>query len=836
MKHQFLKMHDHENRLCTKLNVPIGGNAFKTIFLFETSKPKTLLFMLALLCVTICSFSQVNIKGTVEARGLNVPSATVCLLNSDSALLKKTVTDSAGAFAFTNIAHGKYFVTVSVVGYSPFVSTVTAAEKNILQNIQLEIATADLGTVVVKSEKPLFEQQIDRLVINVQNSVSLSGNTMLEILQKLPGVSVNKQENNIAMYGKSGVRIMLNGKLMQLPLNVVMNMLEGMSGANIEKIELITTPPSKYDAEGNAGIINIITKQNTSLGTNGSVGFTLGYKWAETLGTNFNLSHRSNNFAYFLNYSVLRNHNLHIFRQNRRALYNDFVSTVTDYSHRENITTQQNLNAGIEWKLGNTSLLTLGLTGFRSDWELDALNNDINNVLADSTLLTNMKINESNIWQSAGASLGFQTKINNKSDLNTSVDYLHYNNENPSGYNDTLFYPQHDKYEVSQIDLKKNTPISFIIGKADYTYNVSRALTIETGLKGVLSKLNNDVLVQKFQNNEWIIDSFFTSNSTLDEQIAAAYFSTKLHLPKQWEVNTGLRYEYDHTALSALNKNIIDKKYGYLFPTVFVKKSLDAARDVQFSYSKRITRPTYNDIAPYVFFWGPTTFSSGNTALVPAIAEAVKTEYHQRQWVISLEFTHSKNEIVSLQPELDSQTHNLIYRAQNLKYLNTLGLANSLSFKITTWWKLQTNITAQYQVAQTMHLQNNTKLDLYGVTLNVVNSIKLPKDFSFEVSGFYKSRSLAGISEHLPIGSLNAAIQKKFGQNGALTFAVDDMLHTNYWKIRTSVPENNLYTSFIYDFHERYLRLTYSINFGNNKLQSVKLRSGSEEERERLKN
>src|SRR4029079_12718232 len=115
---------------------------------------------------------------------------------------------------------------------------------------------------------------------------------------------------------------------------------------------------------------------------------------------------------------------------------------------------------------------------------------------------------------------------------------------------------------------------------------------------------------------------------------------------------------------------------------------------------------------------GPTTFSSGNTALVPAIAEAVKTEYHQRQWVISLEFTHSKNEIVSLQPELDSQTHNLIYRAKNLKYLNTLGLANSLSFKITTWWKLQTNITAQYQVAQTMHLQNNTKLDLYGVTLN----------------------------------------------------------------------------------------------------------------------
>jgi hypothetical protein len=282
--------------------------------------------------------------------------------------------------------------------------------------------------------------------------------------------------------------------------------------------------------------------------------------------------------------------------------------------------------------------------------------------------------------------------------------------------------------------------------------------------------------------------------------------------------------------------NLVKRRYGYLFPSFSAKKSLGMEKDFQFSYSKRITRPTYNDIAPYVFFWSPNTFSSGNTSLYPAIADAISVGYHLKQWIVSLQFSHARKEIIFLQPEVDSQSNNVTYRSQNLKYLNTLGLTNSYSIRVTPWWEVQSNVTAQYQVAKTSHLPNNTTLHLYGVNLSVVNQIKLPKDFLIEISGMYQSKLLAGISQFLPLGSLNAGIQKNFGDKGTLRLSMDDILYTNQWKIKTHTPENNLNTYFYYDWHNQFIRLTYTRNLGNNKLRSIKVKSASEEERGRVGN
>jgi len=278
----------------------------------------------------------------------------------------------------------------------------------------------------------------------------------------------------------------------------------------------------------------------------------------------------------------------------------------------------------------------------------------------------------------------------------------------------------------------------------------------------------------------------------------------------------------------------VNRKYRNLFPDLSLKKDLDSKKDLQFSYSRRITRPTYNDIAPFVFFWGPTTFSAGNTTLLPAISDAFKVGYHVKRWIISLQFSHSKNEISFFQPETDSLA-NLIYRSQNLKYLNTVGLVNSLSFNMAPWWEVQTNLAAQYLIAQTMHLQNNARIHNYGVNINVINSVKLPKDFAIEISGMYQSKTLWGISEFLAVGSLNAGIQKKLGK-GIFRLSIDDIFNTNNWKLKTNLPANNLNSYFDYDFHTRYARLTYTRSFGNNKLQTIKLKSGAEEEKARVAN
>jgi hypothetical protein len=517
------------------------------------------------------------------------------------------------------------------------------------------------------------------------------------------------------------------------------------------------------------------------------------------------------------------------------SLQNGFAQTVKDHSDRENITTQQNLNAGVEWKFAKNSLLNLSFTGYRRNWDMNALANDVNHAAIDSTVITNMNIHESNIWQSATAGIGLQTKLNQQTELDFSADYLYYHNDNPSQYNNNLFFEQNNINEDSKIDLKKITPIRFVIANADYKHVYSPLFSIEAGIKGVTSSLNNNVSTQKLENNVWVTDPVFTSYSNLSEQVGAAYVSTKWSPGREWQINSGLRYEYTHTSIGTpAQKDLVNRKYGNLFPNLSLKKDLDSKKDLQFSYSRRITRPTYNDIAPFVFFWGPTTFSAGNTTLLPAISDAFKVGYHVKRWIISLQFSHSKNEIGFLQPETDSLS-NLIYRSQNLKYLNTVGLVNSLSFNMAPWWEVQTNLAAQYLIAQTLHLQNNTRIPNYGVNINVINSLKLPKDFAIEISGMYQSKTLWGISEFLAVGSLNAGIQKKLGK-GIFRLSIDDIFNTNNWKLKTNLPGNNLNSYFDYDFHTRYARLTYTRSFGNNKLQSVKLKSGAEEEKARVAN
>ncbi|HRN55823.1 MAG TPA: TonB-dependent receptor, partial [Agriterribacter sp.] len=216
--------------------------------------------------------AQARIHGTVtDMNSIPLPDATVLLLQpADSALVKGTVTNSTGGYLFENIATGNYLISFSHTGFSPHYSTlfhVAADVKNVENGTQqLERSGSTLTGVTITAKRPLYEQKPDRLTINVANSITSAGNTALQILERSPGVIVNRQSNTIAMLGKEGVRVMINGKLNYMPVSAVLQMLDGMSAGNIDRIELITTPPANFDAEGNAGYINIILKENNNLG------------------------------------------------------------------------------------------------------------------------------------------------------------------------------------------------------------------------------------------------------------------------------------------------------------------------------------------------------------------------------------------------------------------------------------------------------------------------------------------------------------------------------------------------------------------------------------------
>lgn len=232
------------------------------------------------------TFCQINYTGAIYTNE-NTPLSYVSVIAlslPDSAFISGTTTDDVGQFELSLEENFTGLFQIVSIGYSDqFVCTVDGQTD---YYIKLDQSDYQLNEVVVTGKKPMFEQKIDRLVVNVSNSITASGGTALEVLHRSPGVIVNKQWNTIALNGNEGIVLMINGKISRIPANAVVNMLEGMTAENIEKIELIHTPPANFEAEGNAGIIHIVLKESADRGFNGTVSLFGGYGLGEKYGVN----------------------------------------------------------------------------------------------------------------------------------------------------------------------------------------------------------------------------------------------------------------------------------------------------------------------------------------------------------------------------------------------------------------------------------------------------------------------------------------------------------------------------------------------------------------------
>ncbi|CAN5123973.1 hypothetical protein BH23BAC1_BH23BAC1_31280 [soil metagenome] len=240
-------------------------------------------------------------------------------------------------------------------------------------------------------------------------------------------------------------------------------------------------------------------------------------------------------------------------------------------------------------------------------------------------------------------------------------------------------------------------------------------------------------------------------------------------------------------------------------------------------------------MAPFVFIWDPNTFFSGNPALMPSILDGYKVDLRIKRSTITFEYNNSKNEIAPFQPEIDPVTNIQTLRSQNLDYQKIYSVTFSIPWILTEWWDIQANASGFYRDIKTLHLQKNEILSFYNYNFNIVNNIKLPKDFSLEIMGNYESKMIWGLWQFNPLGSLNIGLQKKLqGNNGTFRVAVNDVFYTYVWKALSVIPEANFVSNLLYDFHNRSVNLTYTKSFGNNKLKAVSIKSGSEEERKRV--
>lgn len=797
---------------------------------------KTLIFCL----VAIAAQAQFKIQGFVRSEtNLSIPFSTVLLLNAkDSSLVKGAVAGENGNFLFENIKAGRFVLSASMVAYQKKYSTIFEAGELNKQSMILVLPeeSKSLKEVVVVAKKPLFEQQIDKLVVNVENSVTAAGGTALEVLELSPGITVNKQNNSMTMSGKSGVMVMLNGKLTRLPMETVIQMLDGMSASTIEKIELITTPSAKYDAEGDAGIINIVTKKNLNFGTNGSFSGTFGYGWYERPTATLNLNHRNEKLNIYGDYTYSRFHAWQQFKSNRNIQKTDGVENTGFVVDRYPLNNNHSAKVGFDYNLSQNTTFSGLVSAFNNHATMQApsLSSTFkNNMLIQQSLLN---LDVISLWQNLMLNLSMRHIFKNKQEWSIDVDKLFYSNNNPSNYTIGFTDFLSNKKEQQLFKTSKKTPIQFWVIKTDFLRPINTKGKLEFGLKFSTTTLRNDVEMERNTLNEWIIDSTFTQHYKMAESIEAAYTNFNYQFTTKTSIQAGLRYESTQTDINTLDgKSLVHRRYGNLFPSVFFSHKLSKSHTLNLSYARRVTRPSYNDLAPFVIFGDLNTFFYGNEKLLPTISDAVQASYTLKdKYILSVKYSHDKNRIVGFIPHPDVINNRLNYYAENMDGFNTVSVNVSTPVEITKWWQSQNNFIGNRQHIVTVFQNTPVNRSTVNFQLNSSHTFKLPNKFTAELTFTYNSPQLVGFQRLRAFSQVTAGLQKILPNNkGTLRLNISDIFWKNYYKWATIAV--NLDETGHYIFEPRVMRLTYSRSFGNQKVKAARKRTtGSEEERQRL--
>jgi hypothetical protein len=809
-------------------------------------KAKTI-YAAFLQCALLCAFyqtsvGQTSISGLVtEANNRPLAAATVLLLQkADSALVKGQLSSADGVYRFEEIPAGNYLIRIMMMGFTEYLSAPIALDGQsgvkALPAIALAEKAAQINEVQVIAKKPLFEQKIDRMVINVaQSSVNAGGNA-LQVLQRSPGILINKPSNMISMSGKEGVIIMINGKISRMPPDAILQMLESMNADNIERIELIHTPPASFDAEGNAGIINIVLKQSADDGLNGGYSLNAGEGKREKYGAGLNVNYRKKKINLFGSADYQYNHTRQTF-DNYRGIQRDGNFLETDgTSARDPFIINKNARLGADIQISPKTVIGAVGTYFDRYWNLDAVN-DIKystNQLIDHRV--QMSTKEINRWNSATGNVNLTHQFTKEKTLTMDVDYVWYKINNPSDYNIHNLQPDGSTISIDNLRVRKETPIQIAVAKADYNQDLGKDNHFETGLKVSSSRFDNNVRVENLLQGTWVANPAQTSHFKLKEDVAAAYASLSVKANAKTDLKFGMRYEYTTTNLgSAEQPNVVDRKYGSWFPSAFILHKFSETQQLNLSYSRRIYRPGFTQLAPFLIFYDPTTVQSGNPALQPVFVNAIRADYRFKTFGLTAEVNQELPSIADL-PFVDIATNSQVIRPVNIGKTNTAFAMLNFPLQPAKWWNMQNSIFAAWRSFEMDYEGKHLTVPTQFAGFNTTQSFTLPHSWSIDVSGNLITDNKYGLMRYKTNGTLNLGIQKDLGPTwGKLSLSIADIFISGNWIGSTDRPDLNLQVRTAYRESERVFMLTWTNKFGNKKLKDARQRErGASEEMRRL--
>jgi len=772
------------------------------------------------------------------------------LKSVDSSLVKISLTDKAGIAEFEKIRFGSYIVKATMSNYAvelskPFTSSAEQADFK-LPNLLLKPKSTQMGEVVVTARKPFIQKLNDRIVVNVENSIVSAGSSAMDVLERSPGVAID-QNDVIGLRGRQGVIIMIDGKPSPMTGADLANYLRGLPSAAIERIDIITNPSAKYDAAGNAGIIDIRMKKDQRLGANGTLtaGYGQGIYPKANAGTTFN--YRNKNINVFGNYNYAYRENLnHLILD--RNFYTNGVFSGGDLkdNYGKMPLNSHTARLGMDYFAGKNTIIGFVANGSFYHFDRNGSNNSI--VIDDqhkssSSFQTASTNNDGSNNVAINLNLKHTFDTTGK-ELTADVDYGSFNSNSLSTSATRYFNLDGSSLQPDYIlNGDQDGKLTFKTVKADYVHPLKKGAKFETGFKTSFVSSDNDAKFFDVSSGTPKNDVNKTNHFFYKENNNAAYLNVSKEY-KKFNVQVGLRGEQTNVDTRQAIGNVQwDSSYFQLFPSAFFNYKIKDDQTIGVSVSRRIDRPGYSELNPFLFLIDVTTYATGSPGLLPELTWSYELNYTLKNLNFTLGYSHTKNNqniaiarFKDVFPNIPSEDNVTVQIPINLASSDYFGLTIAAPIRINKWWNMINNGNIYYN-----HFNGN----LGGTALNngkpavdasTNNSFTLSKSWTSELNASFSSGGQYGFMVSKPQWGLSAGVQKTILKNKAtVRLNMTDIFWTN-------LPRATItYDNYIERWHAyretRVATLTFTYRFGKNTVAQARRRTtGSEEERRRAGN
>ena len=796
---------------------------------------KTFIFLFTILFSFTLS-SQV-IKGKViDENDAPIVFAAVTLNNpKDTSLVKATITADFGVFEFDGILPGKYYLKISSIGYATYSKAIDFSGEPVdLGTIYINTQAQNLEEVTVTSEKPMVQVLADKTVFNVENTINATGTSAFELLRKAPGVIVDNGGGFI-VEGKTGVQIFIDGKLSVLQGEDLTNYLESLQATDVESVEIITQPSSKYDAASNAGIINIKLKKDKNLGTNGTFtsGMTVGDFARTNSSINFNNREKKGNlFGTYSNRFGKSSGFIDLLRSQFGTQFDSRSSSIYDRN-------TNNIKLGYDYYLNSKH--TIGAivngnfnNGFTNSTTRTPIR-EVGTVENDSVLVAlNQRQNTS---YNINANLNYKYADTLGRSINIDLDYGRYNSEQDALQPNTYFDSEESQVLSKRITFQ-DTPIDINIAtiKGDYEQNFLKG---KLGVGFKLSYINTDNTFDFFNqiNGQNILNVDQSNQFEYQENINAAYVNFNRKWGK-WNLQFGLRIENTDsdgilTSQQENENDRVQRNYTDYFPSGGLTYQMNRKNQFALTYSRRIQRPNYQSLNPFEYQLDELSFSKGNPFLQPQYTNNIKLS-HTYNYRLTTSISYSYvTDFFARVTVADSETTNFL-TTLNVADQEVINLGISYPKKIYEWWNLYFSLNAYIS---DFKATSDEFLPVRQETLSFYaqNTLNLSKTLRMEISGWYSSPSIwGGTYQTEALGSLNVAFQKKlFDERFTARLSFNDILFTVPWSGTTQFGDLFIDGQGGSDSRQVAFGLTY--DFGRNEIKKARKRkTGLTDENNRI--